>query len=38
MEPVNYVEWLDYINGGELDERQAEVDALEDELEGVIIL
>lgn len=38
MEPVSYVEWLDYINGGELDERQAEVDALEEELEGVIIL
>lgn len=38
MESVGYKEWIDYVYGGELDERQDEIDALEDDLEGVIIL
>lgn len=38
MESVGYKEWIDYVYGGELDERQDELDALEDDLEGVIIL
>lgn len=38
MEAVSYKEWVDFMEGGELDARQEEVDALDEELEGVIIL
>ncbi|WP_156119957.1 hypothetical protein [Leptolyngbya sp. KIOST-1] len=37
MESVTYKEWADYVYGGELDERQEEIDTLDDELEGLIL-
>lgn len=36
MEAVDRKTWEDYVYGGELDERQDEIDELEDQLEGVI--
>lgn len=36
MEAVDYATWLEYVNDGELDERQDEIDALDNELEGII--
>lgn len=36
MEAVDRQTWLEYVNGGELDERQAEIDELDAQLEGVI--
>ncbi|MBW4482914.1 MAG: hypothetical protein KME14_10255 [Tildeniella torsiva UHER 1998/13D] len=36
METVDHQTWLEYCNDGELDERQAEIDAHDAALEGVI--
>jgi hypothetical protein len=36
MEAVSRQEWLEYVNDGELDERQDEIDAHDAALEGVI--
>ncbi len=36
MESVSYQEWLEYCNDGELDARQAEIDAHDEALEGII--
>ena len=37
MESVTEEEWVEYMNDGEYDARQEEIDALDEELEGVII-
>lgn len=36
MEAVSRQEWLEYVNDGELDARQAEIDEHEAALEGVV--
>ncbi len=36
MEAVSRQEWLEYVNDGELDERQTEIDAHDDALAGVV--
>lgn len=37
MEAVDRQTWLEYCNDGELDERQDEIDELDEQLEGVIL-
>lgn len=37
MEAVDRKTWEDYVYGGELDERQDEIDQLDEQLEGVIL-
>lgn len=37
MEAVTKKEWEDYVYGGELDQRQDELDELDEQLDGVII-
>ncbi|MGB3199876.1 MAG: hypothetical protein WBA99_03180 [Nodosilinea sp.] len=36
MESVSRQEWLEYVNDGELDERQLEIDEQDAALEGII--
>jgi hypothetical protein len=36
MESVSYLEWLEYCNDGEFDERQREIDEQDAALEGII--
>jgi len=37
MEAVGFKQFVEYLNDGEFDERQEEIDALDEELEGVIL-
>lgn len=37
LEAVTMDRWFEYINDGELDARQAEIDQLEEQMEGVIL-